>query len=708
MSASPARLAIGSVWNRWDPHIHTPRTVLNDQYGGEEAWEEFLRRIETSYPRVRALGITDYYSIESYEAVLERKRYGRLPEVDLIFPNIEMRYGIGTGKGSPINVHLLVSPEDPDHLEQVRRFLRSLTFNAFGESFRCERSDLIRLGCAYDKNIKDAAPALAAGANQFKINPDQLRDEWTRSTWVQENVLVAVAAGSKDGTSGLQGDPSLATLRKEIERFTHIIFSSQPTQRKFWLGQGAATPAQLKADWGGFKPCLHGSDAHGPEAVATPDLDRYCWIKGDLAFESLRQACLEPETRAFIGSVPPRGALPSQVISAVSVTNAPWLKNGKVSLNPGLVAIIGARGSGKTALADVIAAGGFALSAHLSERSFIRRASAHLGDSAAVLTWEAGDPTSNEFRHAEIEELLDSSRVRYLSQQFVDTLCSAEGLTDELLSEIERVIYQAHQPENRMGTTSFRELLQVRTARGRSMRQRHEEALLEANTYITAERERRANLKSLQRQREEKATSIDKDKRDRSTLIGAGAEERTKRLDEVSTAAEAVRFHVEQTRRQHQALLALKDEVSDTRKSKAPIYLQRLQEAHRETGLSPETWKLFLLDFVGDVDTILTDAVKTIADRIRALSGPAPNEVVVSPNAPPSSTPFLPADANLSKQTLTLLDKEVARLRKLIGIDAEKTRAFARLTEKISREEAALAKLVKLKLLAAPIRRSKN
>src|ERR1700730_4027624 len=138
-----------------------------------------------------------------------------------------MRYGIGTGKGSPINVHLLVSPDDPDHVELICRFLRSLTFSASGESFRCERSDLIRLGRVYDKTIQDEVAALAAGTNQFKINPDQLRDEWKRSTWVQENVLIAVAAGSRDGTSGLQGDASLATLRKEIERSSHIIFSSQ-------------------------------------------------------------------------------------------------------------------------------------------------------------------------------------------------------------------------------------------------------------------------------------------------------------------------------------------------------------------------------------------------------------------------------------------------------------------------------------------------
>jgi len=50
-------------------------------------------------PRIRALGITDYYSVDVYEEVLAQRKAGRLPEVDLIFPNVELRYGIGTGKG---------------------------------------------------------------------------------------------------------------------------------------------------------------------------------------------------------------------------------------------------------------------------------------------------------------------------------------------------------------------------------------------------------------------------------------------------------------------------------------------------------------------------------------------------------------------------------------------------------------------------------
>jgi hypothetical protein len=53
----------GSKWHRWDPHIHAPGTSLNDQYLGPDPWGDFLARVEASEPPVRALGITDYYSV---------------------------------------------------------------------------------------------------------------------------------------------------------------------------------------------------------------------------------------------------------------------------------------------------------------------------------------------------------------------------------------------------------------------------------------------------------------------------------------------------------------------------------------------------------------------------------------------------------------------------------------------------------------------
>jgi len=158
----------GALWNRWDPHIHAPGTILSDQYKGSDPWEEFLSRIEKSDPPIRALGITDYYSIAVYEQVLEKQHSGRLSGVGLIFPNVEMRFGIETAKGSAINVHLLFSPEDPDHVALIKRFLSELHFPFQGETYRCDPGDLIRLGKGYDKSIKDDREALEAGSTQFK------------------------------------------------------------------------------------------------------------------------------------------------------------------------------------------------------------------------------------------------------------------------------------------------------------------------------------------------------------------------------------------------------------------------------------------------------------------------------------------------------------------------------------------------------------
>src|ERR1700719_3782839 len=92
----PQELNSGSRWHRWEPHIHTPGTVLSDQFKGADSWEAYLKAVETATPPIRAIGITDYYSTDGYERVREAKRQGRFPRCDLIFPNIEIRLGIGT------------------------------------------------------------------------------------------------------------------------------------------------------------------------------------------------------------------------------------------------------------------------------------------------------------------------------------------------------------------------------------------------------------------------------------------------------------------------------------------------------------------------------------------------------------------------------------------------------------------------------------
>src|SRR3546814_12654802 len=74
------------------------------------------------------------------------------------------------------------------------------------------------------------------------------------------------------------------------------------------------------------------------------------------------------------------------------------MKTSTIPLNPGLVAIIGARGSGKTALADMIAAGCDSITADAwkadewANPSFLVRARPLVGDAKVRVKWAAGDP----------------------------------------------------------------------------------------------------------------------------------------------------------------------------------------------------------------------------------------------------------------------------------------------------------------------------
>ena len=121
------------------------------------------------------------------------------------------------------------------------------------------------------------------------------------------------------------------------------------------------SPEQLTDIYGGCKPCIHGSDAHVPTKVGNPTQDRFSWIKGGLEFDALRQACIDPENRAYVGKEAPQTPTPSQIITHVSISDADRAKISEIPLNSGLVAIIGAWGSGKMAIADIIAAGADAI-----------------------------------------------------------------------------------------------------------------------------------------------------------------------------------------------------------------------------------------------------------------------------------------------------------------------------------------------------------
>jgi len=677
-----AGLSSGSRWNRWEPHVHAPGTTINDQFKGKERWEQYILALETSTPEICALGITDYYSTETYQLVCEAKK-NRLPKCKLVFPNIEMRLALGTVKGSWVNIHLLVSPEDPNHIVEVERFLARLSFDAFDDSFCCSKSDLLRLGRHVNSELTETVDLLELGSQQFKVSFPNLKEIYQSSAWAKQNILIAVAGSETDGISGVR-EAADATLRQEVEKFAHIIFASSPAQREYWLGQRKVTEDEIRQRYGSLKPCMHGSDAHEHKTVGLPDERRFSWIKGEPSFDTLRQACIDP-LRAYVGIEPPVNSTPSLIIEGIAINGADWAKTPALAFNPGLVAIIGARGSGKTALADIIALACDATE-RLSPASFLVRANEFLSESSVSIKWQGGDSNSRLLDRTD-EYLIDRyPRARYLSQQFVEELCTAGGMTDELLREIERVIFESHTIADRDGAVDFQELLEFRVSRYRDIRLREEITLAELSERIGNELEKDKLVVGLKKQLQDKEKQIAAYSRDQSKLIAKGSEDRARRLVSLAEAAEKVRGYIRYFTTQEKTLLAMQDEVKNFRDYQAPEALRKSKEKHKQSGFEQEEWEEFLTDYNGDVDGSIASYLTKARDNAKQWRGEPPS--VANP-----LQPLIADDANLEQQTLTLIETEMSRLEKLVNLDKETARRFTTLSNRIAQEQTQLKAL---------------
>ena len=217
-----------------------------------------------------------------------------------------------------------------------------------------------------------------------------------------------------------------------------------------------------------------------------------------------------------------------------------------MTANPGLVAIVGARGSGKTALADMIAAGCDSIpdaawnADEWASPSFLVRARPLLGNAKVQVSWATGNPSVRALNGSDSNGPLSYPRVQYLSQQFVEELCSSNGLTDGLLQEIERVIFEAHPVNTRDGALDFDELLDQRASRHRLAKEREAEAVSQISERISTELEKEKLAASYEAQATQKKQLVEAYTADRAKLVSAGSEQRAQRHTQLAGAANQI------------------------------------------------------------------------------------------------------------------------------------------------------------------------
>lgn len=339
----------GSVWSKWDLHIHTPSSVLNSEFKGD--WDRYFKVLE-NLEDFSVLGITDYFSIDGYKKVKKYKDEGNLQNIDLVLPNVEMRLNTTTTKGRAINIHVIFSPE-VDHLIE-KYFLEELDFEYKGSYYKCNETDLRGLGELFlDSDNYSPEKALFEGMKQFKISLDKLKAVFQKhQARFKDKYLIILPNSNVDGNSGNKDD-AFKAVRSDLYNYAHAIFSGNPSDRSFFLGE--TNYQETINQCGKIMACLHGSDAHDFQSIGRPQKNRFTWIKAEPHFQGLRQVLHEPEDRVVIQEHHPDTKSSYNIISSIQFLESNQFTSREIKLNPGLNTVIGGKSSGKSLLLYKIA-----------------------------------------------------------------------------------------------------------------------------------------------------------------------------------------------------------------------------------------------------------------------------------------------------------------------------------------------------------------
>lgn len=674
LKIAPSRWPRGSEWRRWDLHVHTPESRLGSPFGGL-SWEQYVTALEqaATAAKISVIGVTDYMTLDGYEKLFaEKKNNGRLSTVDLLIPNIEFRMMPHTADGKALNLHLLIDPSTDDHIDKIKRALRKLKFDYAGQSYGCYREELIEFGRAQNSQLTDDEAAYTFGIQQFKPDRTVIKRWLDGEKWLRNNSLIGIANG-KDGISGLPLD-GFGAIRDEILKWSHFVFSGNPRDREHYLGLKAGTPKEeIIRQYRSLKPCVHGSDAHTVASLFKPDNDRFCWVKSDPTFHGLRQILWEPEDRVHIGTLPPQPSDHSQQIRRISLSNTSgWFATDSIELNSGLVAVIGEKGAGKTAIADLSSfASGYPMDKK-SLSSFITKGQLHLSGAKVDLEWGGGEKTSGTLTDAPLSTT--RPRVRYLSQDFVERLCSSDHEGAELQKAIEDVVFAKLDEVQKEGYSSFDELRKARESASNIQKEalrgelatlhkevdRLQEAIDQRGTKLSSKAEVEKQVEELQKQMPDATQSVDQKVLEELEKQQAQLKELEERIATRSRRRRSIEGAVE-------SYASIKKATGQE--------IAKIQKLLRDADVADATVQKLVPTWDIDVDGLLQKEIDKLDVEIVTLKGVE--------NAPP--TP----------QSLVSVQAEIAKLKELVAKDEVSRKRLLDLQKQIAERIATAERLAK-------------
>jgi hypothetical protein len=473
----------GSEWRKWDLQIHTPFSILNNQFGdpnNEETWDNYVKELfkKAIEKNIAVIGITDYFLIDGYEKIkndylnndsklkilFTNDEIEKIKEI-YIFPNIEFRLKTFVGENS-INFHVLFSDKIPIN-DIKENFLHEIKFVYEGnpqnqdEMRKLKIENIISLGQKLKREHKNFQNEddVFIGMKNAVIDDSQIQEILKNNPSIfKDKFLIALPAD--EDLCEIDWNSRDHNARKTLIQKSDILISSNQNTRDWALGKKCEKMEKYIDEFKSLKPCVWSSDAHSFDKLFEPDLRRYTWIKADPTYEGLKQILYEPEERVYIGEEPPRNIERNKIIKSILISNSNnWFENRVISLNEGLVSIIGGKGTGKTAILDLIAYATKSYKCYEKDedksKSFLKRAFKALKGTKLKVEWNDGITEEIEVLDKLEEFIGKEGKVRYLPQDYVDQLCTELG-KNEFEKQIEDVIFQKIPPENKATYSNFK------------------------------------------------------------------------------------------------------------------------------------------------------------------------------------------------------------------------------------------------------------
>lgn len=572
----------GAEWRQWDLHIHTPasfhwqgkRFESDPSSAANTALvDEMIAALNAAEPTVFAL--MDYWTFEGWFALKRRLAMEDAPKLlKRVFPGIELRLMAPmTGR---LNAHVIFSDEIADQMLRdfkaalnVELINRPLSDDSLAALARMIGDDKLKLHGFKKVDVDaDAAVALQAGSVMAEINCESYK-----------NAIGKVPNGYAVGFMPFNTSDGLAEVKwQEHYAYCLGLFKSSPIFETRDLDTWGAFVGERTAGndkWfdsfqralGGVpRLAVSGSDAHCFNGVLGDNNNRgygdfpsgkATWIKADPTFLGLLQAIKEPAKRSHIGERPDKlrevAENKTYFIDTIEVAKSPgatsagaWLDGSKLPLNPDLVAIIGNKGSGKSALADVIALLGN--SRQKTHFSFLKkdRFRGKSGEPAkhfiGTLTW---CDSSNEQRNLNDDPPEDKVElVRYIPQGHFEELCNdhVSGRSNAFERELRAVIFSHAGESIRLGALDFDQLIDQQESSYRDQLSEFRKDLKRLNQEISAiEDQLQPEVKrSLQELLTLKARQIEEHNKIKPEAVPKPAEELTEEQQKTATTLEEI------------------------------------------------------------------------------------------------------------------------------------------------------------------------